>query len=196
MKRTYCSFVLLTALIVAAIAPAAGAAGLGTLEVNAGLSKDDNYGSYSRNGTLGGGVAFGAGYYWSFAPKLNWGIDAALEDLGSADFSNPLSGDGQVSAKAFRINPALRIDLSPPAGPSFFAQIGAGLYNVTREIKFDAGGSTGGSDTKFGGNLGAGVSFPVAPKVRMNLLGQYHTVATDGESTIYFTVRAGLGVNI
>jgi len=30
----------------------------------------------------------------------------------------------------------------------------------------------------------------------MNLLGQYHTVATDEKSTIYFAVRAGLGVSI
>jgi len=168
----------------------------GTLEVNAGFSKDDNYGSQISNGTLDGGVAFGAGYYWSFAPKLNWGVEVALEDLGSAAFSNPLSGGGQVSTKAFRINPALRIELSPPAGPSFFGQIGAGLYNVHREIQLDAGGSTDGSDTKFGGNLGAGVSFPVAPRVRMNLLGQYHTVATDGESTMYLAVKAGLGINI
>ena len=194
MKPTYWWRAVLAALLVAAIAPAASA--MGTLEVTAGLSKDDNYGSYSRNGTLGGAVAFGAGYYWSFAPKLNWGIDVALEDLGAADFSNPLSGDGQISAKVFRINPALRIDLSRPAGPSFFGQIGGGLYNVRTEIKLNAGGSTDGSDTKFGGNLGAGVSFPVAPRIRMNLLGQYHTVATDEKSTIYFAVRAGLGVSI
>jgi hypothetical protein len=53
-----------------------------------------------------------------------------------------------------------------------------------------------GSDTKFGANVGAGVGFPIAPKTRMSLLGQYHTVATDGTSTNYFAVKAGLGFSI
>jgi len=196
MNRTYCSFVLLAALVVAAIAPDASAAALGTLEVNAGYSKDNNYGSYSPNGTLGGGMAFGAGYYWGLAPMLSCGIDVALENLGSSDFTNPLLGNGQVSAKAFRINPALRINLGAPVGPSVFGQVGAGLYNVKSETRFDAGGRTDESQAKFGANFGAGVGFPVGPKARMTVFGQGHTVATDRASTLYFGVKAGLGVSI
>jgi len=196
MKRTHWSFVLLTALAVAAIAPAASAAVLGTVEVNAGYSKDANSGSYVSDGTLGGGMAFGAGYYRSLAPMLNWGIEVALDNLGSADFSDPFFGSGQVSAKAFRINPALRINFGAPVGPSLFAQVGGGLYNVKGDVKFDSGGSVDGSDSKFGANVGAGVGFPVAPKTRMSLFGLYHTVATDGESTNYFSVKAGLGFGI
>jgi len=196
MKRTHWSLFLIMPLVVATIAPAASAAMLGTLEVNAGYSKDANSGSYISDGTLGGGIAFGAGYYRSLAPMLNWGIEVALDNLGSADFSDPLFGDGSVSAKAFRINPALRINLGPPVGPSVFGQVGAGLYNVQGEVKFDGGGSADGSDSKFGANVGAGVGFPVGPKTRMSLIGQYHTVATDGESTNYFSVKAGLGIGI
>ena len=196
MKRTHVSLVLLTALVVAAIAPAASAAVLGTVEVNAGYSKDANSGSYVSDGTLGGGMAFGAGYYRSLAPMLNWGIEVALDNLGSADFSDPFFGNGQVSAKAFRINPALRINFGAPVGPSLFAQVGGGLYNVKGDVRFDGGGSVDGSDSKFGANVGAGVGFPIAPKTRMSLFGQYHTVATDGESTMYLAVKAGLGINI
>jgi len=196
MKRTHWSLVLLTALVVMAIAPAASAAVLGTLEVNAGYSKDANSGSYVSDGTLGGGMAFGAGYYRSLAPMLNWGIEVALDNLGSADFSDPFFGSGQVSAKAFRINPALRINFGAPVGPSLFAQVGGGLYNVKGDVKFDSGGSVDGSDSKFGANVGAGVGFPVAPKTRMSLFGQYHTVATDGESTNYISIKAGLGFSI
>ena len=196
MKRTHWSLVLLTALVVAAIAPAASAAVLGTVEVNAGYSKDANSGSYVSDGTLGGGMAFGAGYYRSLAPMLNWGIEVALDNLGSADFSDPFFGNGQVSAKAFRINPALRINFGAPVGPSLFAQVGGGLYNVKGDVKFDSGGSVDGSDSKFGANVGAGVGFPVAPKTRMSLFGQYHTVATDGESTNYISIKAGLGFSI
>ncbi len=87
MKSTYWCLALVTMLLVAALAPVASASAPGMLEVNAGFSKDENYGSYSPNGTLGGGVAFGAGYYWSFAPMLNWGVDVALESLGSSDYS-------------------------------------------------------------------------------------------------------------
>jgi hypothetical protein len=196
MNRNHWGFILLTAILVVAVTPAANAAVLGTLEVNAGYSKDANSGSYVSDGTLGGGVAFGAGYYRSLAPMLNWGIEVGMDNLGSSDFNDPLFGSGQVSAKAFRINPALRINLGAPVGPSIFMQVAGGLYNVKGEVKFDSGGSTNGSDTKFGANVGAGVGFPIAPKTRMSLLGQYHTVATDGTSTNYFAVKAGLGFSI
>ena len=196
MNRNHWGFILLTAILVVAVTPAANAAVLGTLEVNAGYSKDANSGSYVSDGTLGGGVAFGAGYYRSLAPMLNWGIEVGMDNLGSSDFNDPLFGSGQVSAKAFRINPALRINLGTPLGPTLFVQAGGGLYNVTSEIKFDAGGTSNGSDTKFGANIGGGVSVPVGPRVRMNLYGQGHTVATDQQSTMYFAVKAGLGLSI
>lgn len=196
MKPTYRCLALLATLLVTVMTPAASAGAQGTLEVNAGYSKDNNYGSYSPDGKLGGSMAFGAGYYRSFTPMLDWGVDVALEDLGSDDFTDPLSGNGQASAKALRINPALRINFGPPVGPSVFGQVGAGLYNVTREIKFDAGGSTDGSDARFGANFGVGVRFPVGPKVRMTLIGQGHTVATDPASTLYFAFKAGLGLSI
>jgi len=197
MNRNHWSFVLLMALLVAAIAPTANASVLGTLEVNAGYSKDANSGSYTSDGTLGGGLTFGAGYFRSLGvPMLNWGIEVGMDNLGSADFDDPLFGTGQVSAKAFRINPALRINLGAPVGPSIFLQAGGGLYNVKGEVKFDSGGSVDGSDSKFGANVGAGVGFPLAPKTRMSLIGQYHTVATDGETTNYFAVKAGLGFSI
>jgi len=187
---------LLTMFLVAAIAPAAGASAQGVVEVNGGFSKDENYGSYNPSGTLRGSAAFGGGYYRSLAPMLSWGVDVALEHLGSADFQSALLGDGQMSAKVFRINPALRINLGTPLGPTLFVQAGGGLYNVTSEIKFDAGGTSNGSDTKFGANIGGGVSVPVGPRVRMNLYGQGHTVATDQQSTMYFAVKAGLGLSI
>lgn len=195
MKRSRWSLLLMP-LVGLMIAPAAGAAVLGTLELNAGYSKDANSGSYVSGGTLGGGVAFGAGYYRSLAPMLNWGIEVAMDNLGSSDFSDPLFGNGSVSAKAFRVTPALRLNLGAPVGPSIFGQVGGGYYNVKGDVKFDAGGSTNGSDSKFGVNVGGGVGFPVAPKTRMNLIGQYHSVATDGASTNYFSIKAGLGVSI
>jgi hypothetical protein len=196
MKRFHWSSILLTACLMAATTTAASAAVLGTVEVNAGYAKDANSGSYVSDGTLGGGVAFGAGYYRSLAPLLSLGVEAALDNLGSADFNDPLFGDGQVSAKAFRINPALRLNLGAPVGPSFFAQVGAGLYNVQGEVSFDSGGSVDASDSKFGANVGGGVGFPVGPKTRMHLIGQYHTVSTEGESTNYFSIKAGLGIGI
>ena len=194
MKPT--SLALLTVLLVGAIAPAAGAGTQGLVEVNGGFSKDNNYGSYNPSGTLGGSAAFGAGYYRSLAPMVGWGVDVALENLGSSDFRSPVLGAGRMSAKVFRINPALRISLGAAAGPSVFVQAGAGIYNVTKEINFDAGGTTNGSDTKFGANFGGGVAIPVAPSVRMSLIGQGHTVATDGASTLYFAFKAGLGLSI
>ena len=52
------------------------------------------------------------------------------------------------------------------------------------------------SDGKFGFNLGAGVGFPVGPKTKLNLMGNYHTVSTPGNSTNYMNIRAGLGLSL
>ena len=52
------------------------------------------------------------------------------------------------------------------------------------------------SEGKFGFNLGAGVGFPVGPKTKMNVMGQWHSVSTEGESTDYLEFKAGVGFGL
>ena len=79
-------------------------------------------------------------------------------------------------------------------------QAGAGLYNVSADYRYsDTSGfsfEADDSDAKFGLNLGAGVGFPVGPKTRLSVQGQYHSVETDGENLDYLAFRAGLGFSL
>src|SRR2546429_566923 len=76
-------------------------------------------------------------------------------------------------------------------------EISAGYYSVSLKDE-DTTASTNltASDGKFGFNLGAGVGFPVGPKTKLNLMGNYHTVSTAGNSTNYMNIRAGLGLSL
>jgi opacity protein-like surface antigen len=94
------------------------------------------------------------------------------------------------------VNPALRFNFGAGVGPAFYAQGGAGLYNVSMDIKDSVVGDASDSQSKVGFNVGAGVSFPVGPKSRMNLTGLYHTVSTEGQSLNYMQFRAGIGFGL
>ncbi|MBI5710336.1 MAG: porin family protein [Candidatus Eisenbacteria bacterium] len=78
-----------------------------------------------------------------------------------------------------------------PVSP--FVQLGAGLYNVKREMTV----SSVPSDTtvnKFGFNLGAGLDYKATPQVSVGVFGNYHNIsdawtdtAGDKKSATYFT---------
>lgn len=204
MKRIHLTLGLVTLLFLAAIPTTAGAAMLGTVEVNLGYMKSSEDVTTSGD-ALGGGIGFGAAFWRSAGPMLSWGGEVALDNLGSVDatYIDPFTlatVNEELSVKAIRINPALRLNFGTMVGPSAFAQVGAGLYNVAADYHYQdtIGGSfdTDDSSSEFGFNLGAGVGFPVGPKTRMNLMGQYHSVSTEGESTDYFAVKAGVGFGI
>ena len=87
-------------------------------------------------------------------------------------------------------------DSGAPVGPSFYAQGGAGLYSVSSKVEDSLLGDASDSQSKFGFNIGAGVSFPVGPKSRMNFTGLYHSVSTDVDNTNYMQFRAGFGFGL
>ena len=191
-------------LFMAAIPAMAGASMLGTVEVNLGYMKSSD--EVTTDGeSLGGGIGFGASFWRSAGPMLSWGAEISMDNLGSveATYYDPFileTVNEELSAKTIRINPALRLNFGTMVGPNFFAQGGAGLYNVSADYRYqDTSGASFQADdssSEIGFNLGAGVGFPVGPKTRMNVQGQYHSVATEGENTDYFAIRAGLGFGI
>jgi opacity protein-like surface antigen len=67
---------------------------------------------------------------------------------------------------------------------------------VAVDTKDSVTGSASSSESKFGFNVGAGVSFPVGPKSKMNLTGLYHSVSTEGQSLNYLQFRAGVGFGL
>lgn len=194
MKRIHLSMVLVTVFFVAAIASAAVAGPVGTMEINAGYAKASNDVT-GNDESMGGGIAFGAGYWRNASPTVMWGAEVSWDNFGSVDY-NVGGSTGSISGSALRINPALRVNFGSTVGPSFFAQGGAGLYSVSAKVEDSVAGNSDASDSNFGFNVGAGVGFPVGPKTKMNVMGQYHSVSTEGESTNYLAFRAGVGFNL
>lgn len=206
MKRIHMALVLTMVLAVAAVVPMASASpvGLGTVELNAGYAKSSAEVTTSGD-SWGGGVTFGAAYWRPMSPSVSWGAEMSLDNLGNVTetYVEPVTLANvteERSAKAFRINPAIRFNFGAPVGPSFFAQGGVGLYSLSAKYSYsdDQGnsGSLDGSDSKVGFNLGAGVGFPVGPKTKLNFQGNYHTVSTEGSSTNYLQFRAGIGFGL
>ena len=189
MKRI--SVLFLASLLVASVAFAGP---VGTLELNAGYNKSSNeFGTES----LGGGIGFGASYWKGVSPSVAWGAEVSFDNLGSAEYTDPLSSSTtEFSSSVFRVNPAVRYTFGPGVGTSFYAQGGAGWYNVSFKADDSVNGSQEDSQSKIGFNVGAGVNFPVAPTTKMNVGVQYHSVSTEGESTNYLNFRAGIGFNL
>jgi opacity protein-like surface antigen len=198
MNRIHMALVLATAVVGLAIAPFASASPVpsaGTVELNAGYSKSSNDVT-GNDESLGGGLSFGAGYWRSASPSISWGVEAGIDNLGTAEYDNGNTTDNEISSSAFRVNPAIRFNFGAGVGPSFYAQGGAGLYNVSFKVDDSVLGSADDSESKLGFNVGAGVSFPVGQKSRMNFTGLYHSVSTEGESLNYMQFRAGIGFGL
>lgn len=198
MKRIHLALVLATAVVGLAFASFASASpvpSMGTVELNAGYSKSSNDVT-GNDESLGGGITFGAGYWRSASPSISWGAELGFDNLGKAEYDNGTTTNNEISSKAFRVNPAVRFNFGAGVGPSFYAQGGAGLYNVSAKVDDSVLGTADDSQSKFGFNVGAGVSFPVGPKSRMNFTGLYHSVSTEGTSLNYMQFRAGIGFGL
>ena len=194
MKRIHLTLVLVTVIFVAAFASAANANTVGTMEINAGYAKSSTD-ITGNDESMGGGIAFGAAYWRNASPTVQWGAEASWDNLGNLDYGTTPT-NGTLSSSIIRINPALRVNFGSKVGPSFFAQGGAGLYSMSFKDQPNGGAEVKDTQSKFGFNLGAGVGFPVGPKTKMNFLGQYHSVSTEGESTNYIEFKAGVGFGL
>ena len=181
-----------TMLVALALAPLAMAAG--TVELNAGYAKssDDAIGDE----TLSGGISFGGAFWMSASPMVSWGLEASYDDLGNIEYDNGNTANNEIKFHILRVNPALRFHFGSGTGPSFFAQGGAGLYNVTGKIEDSIVGEVSNTDGEFGFNAGLGAGFPVSEKARLNITGQWHSVATEGDNTTYLQFKAGIGFGI
>jgi hypothetical protein len=193
MKRIL-SLVLGTVFIATFAATAGATSSNGTLEINAGYAKSSNDVT-ANNESMGGGIAFGAGYWRSASPKVNWGVEVSYDNLGSVDYSDAFS-NGTVSGNSFRLTPEVRMNFGQPSRTNFFLQGGGGLYSVSYKVEDTVAGNVEDSQSVFGYNVGAGVAFPVGVKTTMNFQGMYNSASTDGESTNYLAIRAGVGIGL
>ncbi len=173
---------------------------LGTLELNGEYAKSSTEIGTTTD-TMGGGIGFGAAYWRGISPQISWGAEVGYDNLGSVSqtSTDPVTlqtSTTKFSSTVFRVNPAIRYNFSAGAGPNFYAQGGAGLYSVSGKVEDTVAGSSDSSQSKLGLNFGAGVGFPMGPKTRLHLQGNYHTVSTDGSSTNYISFVAGVGFGL
>ncbi|TMQ58571.1 MAG: porin family protein [Candidatus Eisenbacteria bacterium] len=198
MNRTRFALAPFTFVLVTAFAAAAWATpSVGTLEISGGYAKSSlEAASPFSTDSPSGGISFGAGYFRSIAPKTSWGIEAAYDNLGSIDWTDG-TDNYTSSVSMVRVTPEFRMNFGAPVGPSFFAQAGGGYYGVSvKEADNTTSTELSASDGKFGFNFGAGVGFPMGPKTKLNIQGNYHSVSTEGQSTNYLGFRAGLALNL
>ena len=194
MKRTM-ALVFAALFCVAGFAAHANANMVGSMELNLGYAKSSNEVTPVGD-SMGGGLGFGAAYWRSASPSISWGAEVSYDNLGTANYDNGNTTDNEISSKVFRVEPAMRFNFGSPVGPSFFAQGGAGYYSVSSKIDDSLLGTADDSKGKIGYMVGAGVGFPVGPKTKMNVQGQYHSVSTEGESLNYLAFRAGVGFSL
>ena len=194
MNRIRLAVVFGVAAVALACAPLAFASN-GSIEINGGFAKssDDLSGQGDK---LGGGISFGGAYWHNQSPTIQWGFEASYDNMGSIDYDNGFTTNNKASAHVMRVNPAFRIVAGQGQGPKFYAQAGAGWYNVTAKIEDSFFGDLQNTDAKFGFNAGAGVSFPVSPKANMVVNGLYHNVSMDPENLNYLQFKAGVAFGI
>jgi len=193
MKRILA--LVLGTIFIAAFAATAGATEtVGTLELNLGYAKSSNDVTVN-NESMGGGIAFGAGYWRGASPKMSWGAEISYDNLGSVDYTDAISSS-TVSGSVFRVTPEIRMNFGSPVSTNFYLQGGAGLYSVSYNVEDTVSGKVSDSQSVFGYNVGAGVGFPVAPTTKMNFTATYNSASTDVESTNYLAFRAGVGFNL
>jgi len=194
MKRIYLT-VVLGVVAAMAFAPVAGASTPNTLEVNGGYAKssDDATGAGDK---MSGGLSFGGAFWRSASPTVSWGVEMSYDNMGNVKYDNGLTTNNEASAHIMRINPAIRFNFGKGIGPNFYAQTGAGFYNVTAKLDDSFFGNIQNTDAKFGFNAGAGMSFPMGEKARLNFNGLWHNVSMNPDNVHYLQFRAGVGFGI
>src|SRR5262249_53836474 len=198
MNRPRFAMAMFTFALVTAFAAAASATpSAGTLEISGGYAKSSlEAASPFTTDSPSGGLAFGAGYFRNLAPKTQWGLQASYDNPCSLDW-NDRPGAHTTPIHMIRFSPEFRMNFGAMVGPSFYGQAGAGYYSVSvkdEDTTLSTNATT--SDGKFGFNFGAGVGFPMGPKTKLNVMGNYHSVSTSGQSTHYFRGRAGIGLSM
>jgi outer membrane protein with beta-barrel domain len=190
--------------LAAAFCVSAHSAQAGTLELGLGYNK-----SWAKWGTtgqpLGGGLGVGIAYWRRVSPDLSWGLEASYDDLGKLEYSylDQFSGGTPASARfdlrILRFNPAFRVHFGRPEGPSFLAQVGAGLYETNIKFRYvilPFLGEDDRSETKFGFHVGSGVGLPLGRTKRLNVMAAYHIVGGEDDFFVNdfnnFQIRASL----
>jgi hypothetical protein len=96
-------------------------------------------------------------------------------------FDAKSSGSGTLSI--YEILPSVRYSLLSIGVAEIFAQAGVGYFNISSSIS----GSE--SQSKFGFNIGPGVSITLTPVLHLTVIPLYNFINTENKSTSYLSVN-------
>lgn len=178
------------------LAGSALAAGF-TLGVNGGMAKFTG----DAGEGLKTGLVFGAtGDYmvndmWAVGGNLGYQMTKHEDDGKLAEDVYPGGGlTGEIESKFNITQVGVHAKFFPPMQDSPIAPYlvaGAGMYMSKYEWSVP-GYSEEGDESDFGFRGGAGATYAVNEQVGINVEADFHSIATEGESTNMFSVRAGV----
>jgi len=185
------------ALGLALIVAPAHAGGL-SFGVNGGMGMPtSDYGQAFKLG-WGGGVTADYG----LMPMIGLGADLGYQANSAKDEINAAASAAAgypvtISTSAF--NYGVHGTLTPPMVMVHpFLQVGVGAYSTSLKVE-GGGATTSGSSTKFGYNVGGGMSFTVAPTMTLGVSATYNVISAKDElgfNPTWFGVRTGLTFKI
>lgn len=189
------------ALALMLVAPQAHAAQGGwVIDFNAGTAIPmGDFKDFANLGFMGG---VGAGYGVTDAVQV--GVDGSfIMNKGSDDYNALLTQlpTAPVEAKFSMISGGahLKYMFSTAEGSSMtpYVVVGAGLYNgKEKQESSDPLFNGESSDTKFGVRGGLGFGYKAGESVRVGLEGTFHHIATEGSSTQFVGLQAGVSVSM
>jgi hypothetical protein len=127
------------------------------------------------------------------AAKTGYGVGAdvffgipliPLKAGGHAAYNRfDVKGSGSETLSIFEILPSVRYSFLSIGVAEIFAQAGAGYFHISSSVS----GSK--SQSKFGFNIGPGVSITLTPVLNLTVLPLYNFINTENESTSYLSVN-------
>lgn len=163
--------------------------------IGGGASMPDTPASFSDSYNTGLNLTVGVGL--PLFPFTEGVIAARYDRFGLDEaFTGGVSiDDGTLSVFSGSFN----LKISPPMlAISPYAIGGVGVYRTTTgEVSLSDDGSVGlDGETNLGANIGVGLTFDLVPLVGLFIEPQYVVIFTEGESTTYYPIRAGLAIGL
>jgi len=184
------SLLVLAALALFATSPAFAAKGDKWINVGAGASIPNgdfsDVASTGWVGTIGGEFGVGA--------KVNLGVEFGYHSWGVKDefkTANDLS-DATFTGLQYTAFGTYSFAMSNPKNRPYLKG-GLGMYDLKTKVTPTGFSEVSDSQNKFGWNAGLGFDHEVSPMYTLGIIGEYHSVQTEGTSTNFITVGAKLG---
>lgn len=171
--------------------------------------------------TLNGGIATPIGDFKD-AAKLGFTGGAGLDYMATESFAVGVDGSFISNKSSDLLETSLTAGAGVPATAKFtmiqggahgkymfpmasessispYVVVGLGIYNIKSKVESSNTAYNAlfkGSESKFGGRGGLGLSYKTSEKVGIGVEGAFHYINTDVSATQYVSLQAGVTINM